>query len=327
MRTDEAMRCLGRNGALALGLLVVGWIAPSTVRAQCPTEPRLENFTGAGSVGCPCFIPGEQAGAVLDLPASEFPIEILKVGIAWGSQFGGAPDQLEEAIHIYAGGLPDPGAPVFTLQGPVLVDGVINEFDLEPLPGEIIIDSGPFMVTLEFLNENAGDPFSPTVVHDGNGCQLGKNTVFVIPGGWNDACLLGVTGDWVFYVFYRKLDCGGVTGSGGVPDGKTVPGTPLLVGKTPAGQLSLTWDASCSSNDNDYGVYAGFLGAYYSHFSILCTTGGSTSAIVAPDAFNRYYLVVPNDGLQEGSYGRNSGDLERPAGGAACEAQQAIGCP
>ena len=102
-----------------------------------------------------------------DLPPGDFPIEILKVGIGWGSVFGGAPDSLEQAIHIYEGGLPNPGAPMFSLLGPVLVDGVINEFDLEPLPGEIIIDSGPFTVTLEFFNQNANDVFAPTVVHDG----------------------------------------------------------------------------------------------------------------------------------------------------------------
>ena len=49
--------------------------------------------------------------------------------------------------------------------------------------------------------------------------------------------------------------------------------------------------------------------------------------IVAPDAFDRYYLVVPSDGLNEGSYGRNSGTIERPPGGAACESLQMIGCP
>ena len=139
--------------------------------------------------------PGEQAGAVFDLPAAEFPIEILRVGIGWGSQFGGTPQSLEQAIHIYAAGLPDPGAPIFTLPGPQLTDGVINQFDLAPIPGEIIINSGPFSVTLEFLNSNSGDIFAPSVVHDGNGCQAGKNVVFAIPGGWSDACLLGVTGD------------------------------------------------------------------------------------------------------------------------------------
>ncbi|MCK4774049.1 MAG: T9SS type A sorting domain-containing protein, partial [Candidatus Krumholzibacteria bacterium] len=119
------------------------------------------------------------------------------------SQFGGNPAQIEQAIHVYAGGLPNPGSPVFTLLGPQLIDGVINEFNVEPLPGEVSVGSGPFTITLEFLNNNSGDPFAPTVVHDGNGCQAGKNVVFAVPGGWFDACVLGVTGDWVFYVVYR----------------------------------------------------------------------------------------------------------------------------
>ncbi|UCG52226.1 MAG: T9SS type A sorting domain-containing protein [Candidatus Latescibacterota bacterium] len=164
---------------------------------------------------CPCFVPGEEAGAVLDAPADHYPLEILRVGIGWGSQFGGSPQSLEQAIKIYAAGLPNPGAPIFTLPGPQLTDGVINEFDLEPLPDEIAIDSGPFTVTLEFLNSNAGDPFAPSVVHDGNGCQGGKNVVYAVPGGWNDACLLGVTGDWVFYVIYRPCLPG--TGVGDAP--------------------------------------------------------------------------------------------------------------
>ena len=59
------------------------------------------------------------------------------------------------------------------------------------------------MASLEFLNQNAGDIFAPSVVHDANGCQVGKSGVYVQPGGWSDACLLGVTGDWVMYVIYR----------------------------------------------------------------------------------------------------------------------------
>ena len=87
---------------------------------------------------------------------------------------------------------------------PVLTDGFINQFDIEPIPGNKIINSGPFTVSLEFLNNNAGMFFSPSVVHDGNGCQSGKNLVFAIPGGWQNACALGVTGDWRIAVQYRR---------------------------------------------------------------------------------------------------------------------------
>jgi len=172
------------------------------VAAQCPEE-NVQNYTGVGQVVCPCFVPGEEAGAVFSIPANQYPIEILRVGIGWGSQFGGAPDQIENSIFVYEGNLP-PGLPAYALPGPQLTDGFINEFDLEAQLGNVFINSGPFTVTLEFANSNVGDPFAPSVVHDGNGCQPGKNVVFAIPGGWYDACALGVTGDWVFYVVYRS---------------------------------------------------------------------------------------------------------------------------
>lgn len=190
-----------------LPAILVACLAPTGAPGQCPEEPPLQNFTGAGSVVCPCFIPGEEAGAVFTPPAGDLPIEILRVGVGWGSQFGGAPQSLEQALHVYGAALPDPGVPVFSLPGPLLTDGAINEFDLEPLPGEIVLGAAPFTVTLEFVNQNAGDLFAPSVVHDGNGCQPGRNVVKAIPGGWNDACALGVTGDWVFYVVYRPVNC------------------------------------------------------------------------------------------------------------------------
>jgi hypothetical protein len=297
----------------------------SAARAQCPTEPRLDNFTGAGSVACPCFVEGEQAGAIFNLPAGDFPIEILKVGIGWGSQFGGNPDQLEAAIHVYAAGLPAPGAPIFTLPGPQLTDGVINEFDLEPLPGEIVVGSGPFMVALEFLNDSAGDIFASSLVHDGNGCQPGRNTVRVDGGGWNDACALGVTGDWVFYIFYRKVGC--TSGAGSIPNGGDVPGPPLLITRLASGQLLLGWGDSCASGDTTYAVYRGTLGDFTSHVSVLCSTLGATSATIAPGSGGRYYLVVPQTDAEEGSYGRDSSGNERPPADEPCLPVQTVACP
>ncbi len=205
--STNVVRPAGRSlpGLLSLAILTA-FAAPSTGTAQCPEEPQFQNFTGAGSTVCPCFVVGEEAGAVFNVPASHYPIEILKVGIGWGSQFGGAPQSQESAIKIYSSGLPNPGAPIFSLPGPIMNDGFINEFNLEPLPGTITVSS-EFSVTLTFLNQNAGNIFAPSVVHDGNGCTPTRNLVFAIPGGWADACLLGVTGDWVFYVKYRQANC------------------------------------------------------------------------------------------------------------------------
>lgn len=191
---------------LTLLLFAVVFAATPTIsHAQCTQMGPVNNFTGSAQTVCPCFIAGEQAGVVLDVPANEYPIEITKIGIAWASQFGGNPSQIEQALYIYPAGLPNPGAPIFTLLGPQLADGFLNEFDLTTIPGNKVLNSGPFTVALEFLNSNSGDIFAPSVVHDGNGCQAGKNAVFANPGGWLDACLLGVTGDWVMYVYYRSL--------------------------------------------------------------------------------------------------------------------------
>jgi hypothetical protein len=190
----------------------------------CPEEDPLQNYTGGGTTVCPCFAPGEEAGAVLEAPADHYPIEILRVGIGWASMYGGTGQTLEQAIHIYEAGLPNPGTPIFTLEGPSLTDGFINEFDLEPVPGEIIIDSSSFTVTLEFLNNNAGNPYAPSMVHDGNGCQAGKNVVYALPGTWYDACVLGVTGDWVVYAIYRQVNCGA-----GVNEEFVVSGQPAVL--------------------------------------------------------------------------------------------------
>jgi hypothetical protein len=197
----------------AVGFAAMLALGPVPAAGECPEEPPLQNYTGAGTVVCPCFVAGEEAGAVLTAPAEHYPIEILRVGIGWGSYYGGTGNSLEQAIHIYDAGLPDPGSPIFSLEGPQLTDGYINQFDLEPLPGEITIDSGAFTITLEFMNDNAGDFYAPSMIHDGNGCQAGKNVVYAIPGGWYSACALGITGDWIVYAVYRQVNC-----ESGVPE-------------------------------------------------------------------------------------------------------------
>lgn len=203
----STMESVRRAGWFAATCLLIPFVTAGPAPAQCPEEPPIQNYTGGGTVVCPCFIPGEQAGVVLTAPSGDYPIEVLRVGIGWGSQFGGAPQSLEQAVNIYAGSLPNPGSPISTLPGPVMTDGFLNEFDFEPLPGKILVSSGPVTPTIQFANSNAGDIFAPSVVHDGNGCQAGRNVVFAIPGGWSDACALGVTGDWVFYVVYRPDSC------------------------------------------------------------------------------------------------------------------------
>lgn len=317
---------LATRGVVALSSVVVlSVLAFSEVAAQCAEEPRLDNYRGAGRSVCPCFAENEQAAVIFSPPADHFPIEILRVGIAWGSQFGGTQPSVEDSINIYEGGLPNPGTLLFSLSGPQLVDGAINDFNLEPFAGEIIVNQPPFTVSLWFFNSNANNPFAASVVHDALGCQAGKNAVYVIPGGWTDACTLGIGGNWVFHVVYRRVHCGG--GNGSVPDGDLAPGTPMTCTRLAGGDLEMTWSASCASGDSDYEIYEGNLGTFYSHAAKLCTTGGATTATMTPTSGNRYYLVVPRGATTEGSYGRNSAGVERPAGLPKCFDAGTIACP
>jgi hypothetical protein len=150
------------------------------------------------------------------IPAAHYPIEIVRVGIGWGSTGCPAgvpfPDQLEDAIHIFNtdfAGLPS-ATPVAVLSGPVMQDCGINEFDLTTqLPMPVIINSGSVTVTLKFLQ--ASSPLTgPAPGFDtGSGCTAQKNVVFAIPGGWMNACALGVPGDWQTHLVYRPVNCSG----------------------------------------------------------------------------------------------------------------------
>jgi hypothetical protein len=261
MRHPAAIRApqIRRTPRILLALVAVATAIPlaalclviSPARGQCPEQGPFQYYSGAGQVGCPCFVAGEQAGVTFTLPPENYPIEITRIGIGWASQYGGAPAQIEQAIHVYAGGLPNPGSPIFSLEGPLLTDGAINEFNLDPLPGEIRIESGPFTVALEFMNDNAGNPFSPSVYSDGTACQPGKNLVYAIPGGWYDACSLGVSGDWVMYVKYRSLK---VTAAGSpnpvvfsnIPVNQTTCDT-LTVGNTGCDTLAISGISGCGA--------------------------------------------------------------------------------
>ena len=114
------------------------------------------------------------------------------------------------------------------------------------------------------------------------------------------------------------LDTGIPFGTGGNVSGLTMARS--------GANLSLAWSPSCSASDTDYAVYEGTLGSFASHHSVVCSTTGATSATISPSAGNTFYLVVPRTASKEGSYGRRSGGVERPAAAGACVPQQPSGC-
>jgi len=121
--------------------------------------------------------------------------------------------------------------------------------------------------------------------------------------------------------------------AGSVPDGDAVPGVPLLVDKATGAEITLSWGSSCAVGDTDYEIYQGEIGDYYSHVKMdPCSTAGATFATFAPlPSVSTYYLVVPTNGTNEGSYGLRSDNTERPQSLHAvdrCRPQQiAAVCP
>jgi len=103
----------------------------------------------------------------------------------------------------------------------------------------------------------------------------------------------------------------------------------LTVNKNAAPSITVDWFASCSAADVDYGVYEGTIGNWYSHVPVtgLCLTGGATSATFNAGPGNHYYLVVPTDMVTEGSYGKDSALVERPASTTPCAVQSIGSCP
>ncbi len=106
---------------------------------------------------------------------------------------------------------------------------------------------------------------------------------------------------------------------------------PLAVNRSPTffNRLVLSWGPSCSAGAEDYAIYEGQLGNWYSHLPVDCSDDGADlteEIITAPG--DRYYLVVPINPTEEGSYSTNGDGGERPVGASACVAAQSIdACP
>ncbi len=110
----------------------------------------------------------------------------------------------------------------------------------------------------------------------------------------------------------------------------------LMLGKSTVtpGDLTLIWQASCSSGGEDYGIYEGTIGTWYGHVAIDCADGGTLlTEDVTPALTDSYYVVVPHSRtLEEGSYGLDfigGSNNERPvSSGTRCSTTQVITpCP
>jgi hypothetical protein len=122
-----------------------------------------------------------------------------------------------------------------------------------------------------------------------------------------------------------------------LPDPGTVPATgvnALYVNKSPSfpPNIVVSWGPSTSVGATDYGIYEGTLLSFptYTHTAKVCgDAGGDFQEDFAPQVASSYYLVVPYNPNDEGSYGQSATPTpaERPVGTTTCVPTQALGCP
>jgi hypothetical protein len=115
---------------------------------------------------------------------------------------------------------------------------------------------------------------------------------------------------------------------GGAPVPAGNVGDTLRIQHAAAGDVTLSWSGSCATTDDDFAIYEGVIGSWYSHIARFCGTGGATTATFTPSAGDTYYLLVPRNAVREGSYGAASNGTLRPQPSNACTVQQiAQPCP
>jgi hypothetical protein len=208
--------CRDRRSVVT-ALLVAVWLCLPPISA---TGAEVVVFNDSTANGLPStvfntFLAGESIASWFTASCSG---DIVGARIYWASQFGGGPGSTEASISFFgAGTFPTPGSLLQNQGGanavvtaPTLLDGVMNEprfLDppVDSVPLRVPVTLGQtFAVSLKLFSTNSGNAFAPSVVADQDGCQGLTNAVDVMPGGWNDACPLGVTGDWVIRAV---IDC------------------------------------------------------------------------------------------------------------------------
>lgn len=148
------------------------------------------------------FVGGEAAASWLTSPCNG---NLRAVQVFWRSPSGGSAFEIHDSVSIYrAGTFPTPGSEAAVILGPVLNDGVLNEWryldENNTIPLNVALTSGEvFVVSFKFFTEPLAGS-GPSLVRDADGIQANRNGLLAYLSGnffWFNSATLGLTGDWV----------------------------------------------------------------------------------------------------------------------------------
>ncbi len=195
------------RSAILLLATSIACVAPAHAVEVTVQNDSLTNFSSAVVVAG--FVAGEKAASWLTSPCNG---NLRAVQVFWRSEAAGTGESFHARIEISrAGTFPSPGVLAQEIGGPVLTDGVLNEFrhldENMSVPLNVPVSaSETFVVALEFaMAVSAGDA---SVVRDVDGNQSGRNALYaqLAPNtfAWFNSSAFGVNGDWVIRAV---IDC------------------------------------------------------------------------------------------------------------------------
>ncbi len=268
-------------------------------------------------------------GAVTFDPRDVVKFDGVSYGVYWSGAAAGVPRNVNVDAVLLAGS--DSGDLIVSFDVPVMIAG--NTYE----PADLVRwNAGGFSL---YFDASAASPPIPRTTNVNDAALLGSTLILTFEA---PVTLAGTTyrqGELVswdgtaFASYYldpawpKGVALGGlalIAAPGEVSNTLMVDKTVLV-----PGNIRLRWKPSCSIGGEDYGIYQGKLGAWYSHKALDCHDDGAPLVEeVTPAAGNTYYLVVPMNPGAEGSYGAASNGVSRPIGTATCRpVQQLTPCP
>ena len=284
---------------LPMSLLPLAICAASAIGAEVTVknDSLVDNSSAIIEAG---FVIGEKGASWLTSPCDG---NIVAVQVLWLSAAGNTGQTLGGSIEIYrSGSFPTPGTLAQQINGPLLSDGVINEYryldDNNTIPLVVPVAANEtFVVAYAF---DANPPMSgPSLVVDANGIVAARNAIYANIGGsffWFSSETFTVPGDWVIRAV---VDCQAGGSSADVATAITT--SPSLY--TPGAAISHTITISNAGPDAAPsvvvvdafpGAYTGVTWSCAASGGATCTSGGSgniSQVVSLPNAAEVTYTV------------------------------------